>query len=166
MDMKILKASLQPKESSMKQLYPSQPTITEPIYLAGFIERMGTGTGDIIRLCKEKGLKEPEFIQEENFRAVIRRTGQATRQATGEITETVIRIVLVLDGEMKRIEIQELLGLKDRENFALNYLTSSLESAYIEMTIPEIPTHQDQPYRLTAKGLELKQKLNKSKDVK
>ena len=44
------------------------------MYLAWYIERLGTGTGDIIRLCQEKGLTEPEFIQEENFRAVIWRT--------------------------------------------------------------------------------------------
>jgi predicted HTH transcriptional regulator len=51
------------------------------MYLAGYIERMGTGTGDIIRLCKEDGLKEPEFIQEVDFRTVIWRTLKATGQA-------------------------------------------------------------------------------------
>jgi ATP-dependent DNA helicase RecG len=74
--------------------------------------------------------------------------------------------VLVLDGEMKRIEIQEALGLKHRENFVSNYLMPSLESAYIEMTIPETPTHQEQRYRLSAKGIELKKKLLKSQKKK
>ncbi len=46
---------------------PANPLLAEPMYLFGSIELLGTGTGDIIRLCKEKGLKEPEFIQEENF---------------------------------------------------------------------------------------------------
>jgi hypothetical protein len=64
---------------------------------------------------------------------------------------------------MSRAEIQKILGLKHRENFVLNYLTPSLESAYIEMTIPDIPTHQDQRYRLTAKGIELKKNLEKTK---
>jgi predicted HTH transcriptional regulator len=40
--------------------------------VTGFIERMGTGTGDIIRLCKEAGLKKaPEFVQEENFKNIF-----------------------------------------------------------------------------------------------
>ena len=154
---------------------PANPLLAEPMYLSGYIERMGTGTGDIIRLCNEKNLKEPEYIQEENFRTVIWRTlntplrqatRQATRQGTGEVSEVsevIKRIVLVINREMKRLEIQELLGLKDRENFVLNYLTPALESAYIEMTIPDIPTHQDQRYRLTTKGIVLKKNLEKSK---
>ena len=73
---------------------------------------------------------------------------------------------MVLEGDLKRSEIQELLGLKDRVNFVLNYLTPSLESAYIEMTIPEIPTHQEQRNRLTAKGIALKKKLQKVKRKK
>ncbi|MCX6234222.1 MAG: hypothetical protein NT175_05775 [Bacteroidetes bacterium] len=74
--------------------------------------------------------------------------------------------MLVLDGEKKRIEIQEALGLKHQENFRDNYLLPSLESGYIEMTIPETPTHQEQRYRLTANGIELKKKLRKSKKKK
>ena len=64
---------------------------------------------------------------------------------------------------MKRVKIQELLGLKDRENFVLNYMTPALNSDYIEMTIPDVPTHQEQRYRLTAKGIGLKKKLQKTK---
>jgi len=73
---------------------------------------------------------------------------------------------LVLKGEKKRVEIQEILGLKDRETFVLNYLDPSLEFAVIEMTIPETPKHQEQRYRLTPKGIALKKKLLKSKRKK
>lgn len=38
---------------------PANPLLAEPMYLAGYIERMGTGTRDIIRRCSEAGL--PEF---------------------------------------------------------------------------------------------------------
>lgn len=70
---------------------PANPLLAEPMYLAGYIERLGTGTGDIIRLCQEKGLKEPDFIQEENFKTIIWRTLPAnqesdTQQAYGEAT--------------------------------------------------------------------------------
>lgn len=40
------------------------------MYLTGYIERMDTGTGDIIRKCMEAGLKAPEFIQEEDFKVL------------------------------------------------------------------------------------------------
>ena len=136
----------------------------------------------------------PDFVQDEIFKTILWRTmskgdkttRQATRQATrqvtrqvtrqaghqpnedsmGEVAEVIKRVVQVLHNELKRAEIQELLGLKDRENFVLNYLTPSLESDYIEMTIPESPTHKDQRYRLTLKGMELKKKLQKSKKKK
>ena len=160
---------------------PANPLLAEPMYLAGYIERMGTGTGDIIRLCKEKGLKAPEFIQEEEFRTIIWRTPtkgekgsttlqatlqatpQATLQATDNFNEPIRRILLVLDSELKRVELQEILGLKDRVNFIANYLNPTLELGYIEMTIPEIPTHQEQRYRLTTKGIALKKQLKKTK---
>jgi len=148
-------------------------------------------------LCEEDGLKEPEFVQESDFRTIIWRkssvdkhqisdrqiiktkttahvgeqaTEQVSEQATGQVseqvTEVVKRIVLVLKGEMRRIEIQELLGLKHREYFRDNYIVPSLDSGYIEMTIPEIPTHREQRYRLTVKGIALKAKLQRNKKKK
>ena len=206
--------------------FPANPLLAEPMYLAGYIERIGTGTSDMIRLSKEAHLKEPDFLLEDGFKTVLWRpatsTGQATGQASGEVTrqatrqanvevnveatgqgsgevieevtrqateqatgqateqatgqatgqaaeevpEPIKRVVLVLIDEMKRAEIQDLLGLRHRENFVLNYLNPSLESAYIEMTIPETPTHQEQRYRLTDKGIALKKKLQKSKKRK
>ena len=50
---------------------PANPLLAESIYLAGYIERMGTGTGDIVSKCLEYNLKEPEFIQEEIFKVII-----------------------------------------------------------------------------------------------
>jgi predicted HTH transcriptional regulator len=57
--------------------HPSVPRnrlICEPLFLAHYIERAGTGTLDMIRLCAEAGLPEPEFRSEgERFVTVIRR---------------------------------------------------------------------------------------------
>ena len=156
---------------------PANPLLAEPMYLAGYIERLGTGTGDMIRLCKEEGLKEPDFVQEDIFRTIIWRkneneaTRQAARQANRQanqedpdkVDEVIKRVVLVLDGELRRVEIQNLLGLKDRENFTVNYLSPSLQASYIEMTIPQTPTHQEQRYRLTDKGKALQTILKTQK---
>ena len=85
---------------------PANPLLAEPMYLAGYIERMGTGTGDIIKQCRELSLKEPEFIQEDIFKTIIWRKQtiapvhdstakevdrQATRQATRQVTRQVTR---------------------------------------------------------------------------
>lgn len=50
---------------------PNNPILANPIYLAGYIERMGTGTRDIVEKCKAIGLRDPEFIQDENFRVIL-----------------------------------------------------------------------------------------------
>lgn len=41
------------------------------MYWNGYIEKVGTGTEDIINKCREYGLKSPEFYQEEDFKVVI-----------------------------------------------------------------------------------------------
>lgn len=75
---------------------PANPLLAEPMYLAGYIERMGTGTGDIIRQCLAVGLKEPEFIQEEFFKTILWRKKQLTPQATPHVTPQVTPQLLQL----------------------------------------------------------------------
>ena len=53
---------------------PTNPLIADPMYWKGYIEKVGTGTEDIIEKCRDYGLKTPEFYQEEDFRVVIWRT--------------------------------------------------------------------------------------------
>ncbi len=48
----------------LREPHPSVPRnrlICEPLYLTHYIERAGTGTLDMIRLCAEAGLPEPEY---------------------------------------------------------------------------------------------------------
>jgi ATP-dependent DNA helicase RecG len=42
---------------------PRNPLIAEPLYLARYIEKAGTGTLDMIARCREAGLPEPDFEQ-------------------------------------------------------------------------------------------------------
>ena len=60
----------------LRELHPSDPTnptLAYPMYLAGSIEHLGTGTTDLIEACVVKGLRAPEFIQQEDFRTIIYR---------------------------------------------------------------------------------------------
>jgi len=43
---------------------PGNPLLAELLYLTQYIERMGTGTGDMIERCRTAGLREPEFRYE------------------------------------------------------------------------------------------------------
>jgi predicted HTH transcriptional regulator len=53
--------------------YPRNPLLAEVLYLAHYIERMGTGIQDMTRRCKEYGLPEPEFKMRDGFAAIIYR---------------------------------------------------------------------------------------------
>ena len=52
---------------------PTNPILANPVYLAGYIERLGTGTTDIIEQCEAMGLPTPQFIQDAFFKVVIYR---------------------------------------------------------------------------------------------
>jgi hypothetical protein len=101
------------------------------------------------------------------WRAPITRelTGEATGGVTGEVTGEVQRLVLVLDGRMRRVQIQHALGLRHEDHFRESYLTPALQSGFVEMTVPGKPKSGRQEYRLTEKGQALRAKLPGKKDV-
>jgi len=135
---------------------PHNPLLAEPLYLTKYIERMGTGTGDMIHQCQEIGLPEPQFSISDGFVTTIWRKPYRDNAITGEVTEEIKRIVLVVNKEMKRVEIQHALGLRHEDHFRDAYLTPGLQAGFIEMTISEKPKSSRQKYRLTAQGLALK----------
>lgn len=173
----------------LKQLHssvPFNPLLSEPLYLAGYIERLGTGTADIVSKSIAHGLKEPEFVQADDFKTILYRPisnkvsnpvrEQVKEQVTGkyyagteelpqELRSTSVEVrslILVVDGEVKRLEIQEKLNLSHEGNFRENYLEPALNEGFIEMKYPQ-KNHPNQKYRLTQKGQVL-QELLKTKN--
>lgn len=57
---------------------PVNPILAYPAYLAGYIERLGTGTKDLVEACVAKGLKAPEFMEDEDFCTIIWRDASIT----------------------------------------------------------------------------------------
>lgn len=142
--------------------FPFNPLLAEPMYLAGYIERIGTGTRDIIRLCNEKKLKEPDFLQEDVFKTVIwRATDHVTDHVTDHDDELIIRVISILSDEMSRSELMKILSLNHSGNFRENYLHPALEQGYIEMSLPDKPKSVKQKYRLTEKGLQIQKQVGK-----
>lgn len=72
---------------------PANPLLAEPLYLAQYIERLGTGTADMIRRCCDAGLPEPVFSIDDGFRIALGRptpvdaTQETTKETTQEATE-------------------------------------------------------------------------------
>ena len=76
---------------------PRNPLIAEPLYLAHYIEKAGTGTLDMIARCREVGLPGPDFEQ---------RAGQ---------------FVVTLWRDWLTEEIQARLGINERQKLAVNH---------------------------------------------
>ncbi|MBK9428218.1 MAG: DUF4062 domain-containing protein [Gammaproteobacteria bacterium] len=139
---------------------PANPLLAEPLYLAQYIERMGTGTRDMITRCRAAGLPEPQFALTDGFVTTLRRRpARALETVAPEVTPEVtpevapeVRLARVLVGEMARQQLQSALGLKDDEHFRRAYLLPALEAGLVEMTVPDKPRSSRQKYRLTAKG--------------
>lgn len=64
------------------------PLIAEPHYLTQYIERMRTGTSDMIRLCTEKDLPEPAFGFRDGFATTIWRPTGKNKGGSSEMTGT------------------------------------------------------------------------------
>ena len=111
------------------------------------VEHFGSGVPRILRSYGKEC-----FIFTENF---LRMTFPAYEQVTEQVTE----LVMALENEMDRQEIQNKLGLSHRENFRPNYIKPALEQGVIEMTIPDKPNSRLQKYRLTMLGKQLKSNL-------
>lgn len=144
---------------------PTNPLLANPVYLAGYIEQIGTGTTDLIDRCIEHGLPHPTFVLNDDFLLTIyRNTPQdnslnisknknITPQDTPQVTPQVIRVYRAVgDKALTKQQIMNILGLEDRENFRLNYLQPALAVGLLEMTIPDKPTSKNQKYRKSQKG--------------
>lgn len=66
------------KLREMHSSEPTNPVIAHPLFLAGYIEHLGTGTTDLIAACEQYGLQTPEFHQAEEFRTVIFRKAKVS----------------------------------------------------------------------------------------
>ncbi len=152
---------------------PRNPLLAEPLFLTRYIERAGTGTLDMAKLCAEAGLPEPDFRESAGqFIQVLwrpkpigtpRAAGQTgLESATGSPTQSptqssdpVERLLRVLEhGERSSGDLREAVGIKHRPTFRDNCLHPALSARLIEYTIPHKPNSRLQKYRLTNKGRE------------
>lgn len=114
---------------------PRNPLLAEPLFLARYIEKAGTGTLDMIELAGKRGLPTPEFGQTDGQVLVtLRRLAGST---TPEVTPEVARLLAMLgDKALSRRELQQTIGLKDDEHFRIAYLRAALDARMPEMTCP------------------------------
>ena len=62
---------------------PVNPLLAQGMYLRGYIEHVGSGTGDIIDKCRESGLPPPQWESEvDGLTIILRRANIASRPQT------------------------------------------------------------------------------------
>ncbi|MCF6290817.1 MAG: Fic family protein [Desulfobacterales bacterium] len=112
-------------------------------------------------LCRgdEAGNSTPfiEFL----LNAILAACQQLTGEVAGEVTGEVKRLLKALTKPMNRTELQAQLKLRSQANFRERYLQPALAAGLIEMTIPDKPRSSKQKYRLTEKGREVLEILEK-----
>ena len=125
------------------------------------VESLGTGIPRILRAYGEDCFKFTDnFIR---ITLPISAHDHASHHASGHASVQVEKLVSILTGEMGRSELQGLLLIKNRDYFRTDYLNPAISNGYIELTIPDKPNSQNQKYRLTAKGIALKNSLTSNK---
>ncbi len=123
------------------------------------VESLGSGIPRILRAYGEDCFKFTDnFIR---ITLPVSTHLHASDHASDHASIQVKKLVSILIGEMGRLELQEILSIKNRDYFRKNYLNPAVYGGYIELTIPDRPNSQKQRYRLTAKGLALKEILIK-----
>ncbi len=109
------------------------------------MEKIGRGSILIQRACTERGLPLPQWSEDDR--------GVTLTFFAPEVTTEVMQIIGVLDGEMSRRELQDLLNLKNAEHFRKTYLQPAIREGLVEkMTLPDKPRSSKQRYRLTRRG--------------
>ncbi|WP_114970260.1 DUF4062 domain-containing protein [Rhodoferax ferrireducens] len=156
---------------------PGNPQLAEPLYLTKYIERMGTGTGDMIRRCVEAGLPEPEFSVSDGFVTTIRRKiGEVPTQPESQPesrpesrpeSQSLEQRVLGLLGSasLSKSEISSALGQKEVSGQLNQVIRVLLADQTVEYTLPDKPQSRLQKYRITEKGRALLATLRQGKRI-
>ena len=160
---------------------PRNPLIAEPLFLTRYIERAGTGTLDMIELCRAAGLPPPEFRQElGQVIQILRRpkpeamavpAGGAGRSGSGSESRSESwrvrsewrpewgaesvhhRIMVALSAApASRSEIAAAIGHKSITGSLRQALADLMAAGFAEYTIPQKPNSRLQKYRHTKKG--------------
>ena len=139
--------------------------LAEPMYLTGYIERMGTGTGDMIRRCREAGLPEPDFAVTDGFQIVVRRVpampeppssppeSRPESQPESQPESLEVRVMTLLEaGAKSKSELSRALGQQEISGQLNKVVRLLLDDQTIEHTVPERPQSRLQKYRLSTKG--------------
>ncbi|NLF70849.1 MAG: DUF4062 domain-containing protein [Candidatus Anammoximicrobium sp.] len=140
---------------------PRNPLIAEPLFLARYIEKAGTGILDMIALCEAAGLPTPQFRQDggQFIQTLWRPKGAKAEPSAAKVgtksalSRHQVEILGRCREETLLVDLMAIVGRTNRTKFRHQVLDPLLAEGLVEMTIPDKPRSGNQKYRLTAEGL-------------
>jgi hypothetical protein len=115
---------------------PRNPLIAEPLFRAGYAEKAGTGTTDMIADCRKAGIPEPDFQQRGPHFIVTLWRDWLTEEFLNrfDLNDSQIKAIAFLKrmGRISNAEYQNLSGVTDRT--ALRHLKDLVGKGLIEKT--------------------------------
>ena len=143
---------------------PRSPRIAEPLFLARYIEKAGTGTLDMISQCAQAGLPAPEFRQDggqfiqtlwrpKGAVDVVEVTAADTKPGTKSgPSRDQVKILAKASTDAALTELMTMLDRTNRTKFRDQVIKPLMDQGLLKMTLPDKPTSSQQKYRLTAQG--------------
>lgn len=101
--------------------HPNNPLLAGTLYLADYIQQVGSGTLEMIKQCRTQGVPEPEFalIRNVEFRTILSRDvyteAVLTKLGLNERQVEAVKFIKV-GGRITNKEYQERFGLKKRQS--------------------------------------------------
>lgn len=127
---------------------PANPVLANPLYLAGYIERLGIGTSDMVDECLAMGLKAPEFVQDSNFRAILWRKNDPSSTIKLNKKQKMVLEYCAVYAKSSR-EILEHLNIYNNSRSREKYITQLVLAGLLRPTKPK-SNDPDQRYIATA----------------
>lgn len=135
--------------------FPKNPTIAKFFKEIGLVDELGSGVRNIHKYGKTYFGHEPQIIEDEIFKTIFKIddslgtpqvTPQVTPQANPQANQEIKKILNFCIIPKSRMEIQEFIGIKDREHFRKNYLRPLIKDGLLKLTIPDKPRSPNQRY--------------------
>ncbi len=161
--------------------FPKNPVISAFFREIHRADELGSGMRKLMRYGKAYGGADPEMIEGDIFRIIVKvpeygekaqnihRSEQVAaevtqqvpdkhRTSTGQVSDKYSlsvdawKLLVFCKQERSLKEMMEHMNLRHRETFLVNHLRPILKENLLEMTIPDKPRSSKQKYRLTEKG--------------
>ena len=148
--------------------FPKNPVIASFFREIGRADELGSGVRKLMKYGKAFGGIDPELIEGDIFRIIVRYpdsgsydevhavtgqvAGQVTGQVAGQVEPWIIEVLRACQSPRKSSEIQAITAIRHRETFQRNYLDRLLEEKLLDRTLPDKPNSRLQKYRITEKG--------------